>query len=703
MTSPDDIKSQIDELQEKLTEVQAHELREQQFALEANERFEKNWVCLQKYYPEIVEALSNYELKEGFCIHVTKSGHGNFVPNGFSTPLYSQDPIKQAKEQVQKQTHNPAFSLTDYTGYPDNEVDTRLHSSYMAKLGRHMRKVRDYQKSKLTKLPDTFPSGIIFGIGLGYHVTELLKETTFDYLFLIEPDFEQFYASLFCTDWYQLIEKIDKQGNCLFFHLGVDKNNFINDLEHLVEEVGAFSAVRSFCFQHTPDSKINELISDWGREYFRFQMGHGFFNDAITGLAHSISHLEKDQSFLTNKKRLPEPLLELPVFVVGNGPSLDEAIDYLIDNQNKGIVVAAGSALASLEKVGVQADFHVLVERPYANYKIVEDSLPKEVYQKVNLLAVNMVHPATNDLYKWTGLALKGNEAGSDLINSLMLVKNGKMLPYIPYCNPLVANTALSFFLNFGFKNVYLFGVDNGSLPSGKHHSTHSFYKKSESDQEGIACAPVTQSKLKGNLGNSFVFTNDLYKISRSQLEKLIAHYPKRDVFNVGNGAWIEGAHPLASGELIDHQYDIDKPILVEAIKKSYFERLAMTNLSESDYQVHRFTEACEHLLEIMDESFSSISEASAILKRQQRYVYSFKNTVLGHIFHLLKGSLLYYHCPMITLLYSYEDTDFTLEKFNELFELWKQYIIDMKLYFAENYKKFCDYLNPEQIAALEK
>ena len=698
-----DINNELEHISEKLEKTIKHQEREAIFATEANERFEKNWQCFTHYYPEIVAALSKLQLRDDFCIHVTQSGHGNIIPKNALAPLYSQNPLEQSQEQVRRQIEHPVFSLTDYTGYPDSSSDKRLHTEYMVKLGQFMRKLREYDEKKIAQLPCHFPSGIIFGVGLGYHIPELLNHTEFDYLFIIEPDIEQFYASLFCIDWFDVIKKIDDQGNCLFFNLGADKNTFIQGLENVVEDIGAFSAVRSFCYQHTPGREINELIANWAADYFRFQMGHGFFNDAITGFAHSIAHIESNQSFLTNKASLPASLLDIPVFIIGNGPSLDEAVEYLKNNQNKGIVVAAGSAIVSLERLGIQADFHVLVERPYANYKIVADSLPNEAYKRVNLLAVNMVHPKTTELYKWSGLALKGNEGGTDFINFLSLKNRSKTLPLIPYSNPLVSNTALSLFLNFGFKNVYLFGVDNGSLPTGKHHSDHSFYKKDKDDEKGISCAPVTEKTLPGNLSDSFVYTNDLYKVSHSQIEKLLEIFPAVDVFNIGNGAKIKGAISLAADILIDPENSLDKPPLLELIKTRYFENLNLDKLNDEDYEIQRFIDMCDHLLVISNEPYTTIKEAADLLKRQQRYVYSFKNSPLGHIYHMMKGSLLYYHCPLITLLYSYENETFTLEQFDELFLLWQNYIVDMRDYFEDNYKKPCDFLNDQQLKIMNQ
>ncbi|WP_462150931.1 6-hydroxymethylpterin diphosphokinase MptE-like protein [Pseudoalteromonas xiamenensis] len=468
---------QIHQLDEKLASSVEHKKREAKFAEEANIRFENNMSAFSKYFPDIAKLLSTYQVRDDFCLHVTPSGHGNFLPKGCSAPLYGDDPIVQSKKQVESQTLHPFFSLTDYTGYNSDDSDKRVHTRYMTALSSVMRKIESDNSERIKSLPSHFPSGIIFGIGLGYHIPLLLERTTFDYLFIVEPDIEQFFASLFCIDWCDLIQSIDGQGGCLFFNLGADKRSFVKDLENIAEDIGAFSLVRSFCYQHTPQAEINELITKWCNDFFLFQYGHGFFNDALTGLAHSIHLVEKSAQFLGWNKNSNIDF-DTPIFIIGNGPSLDEAEEFIRQHHEQAIVVAAGTAVATLYRKGIPTDFHVLVERPYSNYKIFGDIVPAEVYREINLLGLNTLYPDNVDRYKWAGIATKGNEAGTFLLDLIAYQQTGRILPLIPYSNPVVANTALSFALYLGFKNIYLFGVDNGNLPCGSHHSKDSIYKK---------------------------------------------------------------------------------------------------------------------------------------------------------------------------------------------------------------------------------
>ncbi|MDK1285599.1 6-hydroxymethylpterin diphosphokinase MptE-like protein [Pseudoalteromonas umbrosa] len=685
------LEEQIQLLDEQLSSSIEHQAREAEFAEKANDRFALNISCFQKYFPDIAQAISDFQVREDFCIHVTTTGYGNFVPADMSAPVYSDDPIGQVKQQVEHSIKNPMFSATDYTAYQPNDADKRIHVRYMGALTRAMRKIQAHNKAHFTELPACFPSAMIFGIGLGYHIELLLEKTQFDYCFLIEPDFEVFFASLFCTDWFKIIEKVDEQGGSLFFQLGADKESFIKDLEVLADDIGAFSVVRSFCYQHTPLPEIIELIQQWSQQYFRFQFGHGFFNDAITGLSHSVHLLEKNIPILVQpkEKRLD---LSTPVFILGNGPSLDEAEQFIKDNCDKAILMAAGTSIASLYKKGIPVDFHVLVERPYSNYKIFGDILPPEEYKKTNLIGLNTLYPDNTDRYKWSGIAGKGNEAGTFLLEIISQTQRQVGIPLMPYCNPVVANAALSFSMFAGFKNIYLFGIDNGNLLTGEHHSKDSIYRLNQEDEneDGVVCLKMDGKYLPANFGGQ-VESNDLFMTAHSQIEKLIAHYPNRAVYNIGNGAKINGAHEVHAEELLPLPTDRDKLSQVEFLKQDYFEQFNVDSVDDSLLGVEAFEEICEHVLNLAQEPIPTRKDASDNLLRQARYIYSLRNSVLHHLHHMFKGALLYYHCPMLSLLYTYEDEQFTLESYKELNELWKGYVSEMKESYKKDYRAKCD------------
>ena len=658
--------------------------RERQFAVESRQRFNDNIRVFEKYYPDIAKTIKEYQPSNDFRILVTSTGVGNFIPNTVPVPIYSDDPIGQTRSQLEKNEQKGHYSLTQY-GFDIADNDHRIHSRFMGKLSSTIKTFRQSEPDVLRTLPTHFPTAILFGIGLGYIVTELLDKHSFDYIYISEPDLEVFYASLFCTDWVTLIENIDQSGGTLFLQIGLGVEQFFNALKKIASDIGAYSIIRAFCYQHYPSAEVNQQIAAFFNGYYEIQSGYGFYNDAITGLAHCLMNYQNRSHFLVPAVR--RKYIDMPVVVVGNGPSLDSAAEVLKAIQNNVIIFACGTALGSLARLGIKADFHVLVERPRTTYDALLHSFAPSFYADLNLLAVDVIYPDAVDLYKWAGLGLKGPEAATVFSQLITLEDHKQLLPSLPYPGPLVANTALSYAFTLGFQEVYLFGVDNGYL-DGKTHSANSIYANNENYKKIVDKG--ARIKLKGNLTQDVMATN-LLMLAHKFMERLIKTDKKITVYNVGEGAFIEGALPVTEEDVFVRPAQVPKVEVVEQIKEKFFKKIDF-NVNEERLAFNLFDDICDHLNDIASEPFSSRKEASDILKRQARYVYAFRNTRFAHLFHMLKGSLLYYHCPMLTLLYQYEDEQVSIECFTALLELWKDYVSAMKVDYRQSWNKKCDW-----------
>lgn len=701
MNLPPDFQSQLFELEKKLKEQEEHEEREANFALLANKRFENNLKAFKKYYPDIYELVKNFKPRDDFCIHVTKSGEGNFVPKGKSSPLYSDTPIEQATKQVEHFLKNPKLFRTEYTKVDFLNQDERLHIQYMQKLVRLIKELGIYESPNLlSEISDSFSSCIIFGLGLGYAFQVMLEKVDFSFIYLVEPDVESFFASLFCIDWSSIIEKLDENGGSLFLLLGSTEEDISKDLNNIVENVGAFSVVNCLCFESYNDVSLKRLSKQFYDNYYKFQFGFGFYNDSITGLSHSIYNVNCNffNSNINYDKSSDE---ETPVFIVGNGPSLDRSIAYLKKNQSKALIFACGTALGSLYEAGIQADFHVLVERPLRNYESLLDMIPKSEYKKLNLLAVNTVYPDTCKLYKWAGLSLKGNEAGSDLLNIKHFLETGSELPFISYSNPLVSNTALSYALSFGFSNIYLFGIDNGSLDVESIHSKFSIYSKNKQDGIKYKELELEAEFVEGNFGKKLK-TNATFKVSNNQLSELIKLFNFSKVKNIGDGLQIDGTVLLAEEELLDINSILCKEKVIDKIQSKFLQRdysldEDLPNLKKS------FERIISHLISIAEEDIHSVETAMGNMLRQSNYLLSFKNTLNRVSYNIVKGSLLYYHSPMVSILYALNCKNKNLHNFKKLNEVWISYLKAMRADFPISLTEKCQWSFKKESVALSK
>ncbi len=683
-----DLEKQLVEIESKLADVVAQKEREIVFEQISQQRFEQNLQTFQQYYPDVYNSITQYKKRDDFKFIVREGGFADFIPAGHDIPLYGVDIEETVATQVERYRNKAFFSMTKY-GFGVKSDDIRIHIQYMHALDEHLADFYAQDLTPISKLPEHFPSAIIFGVGLGYHIPLLLKQHSFDYLFISEPDLELFYASLYCIDWSSIIKKIDEEGKTLFLQVGVSYKQFFATLSAVAADIGAFSLVRSYCYQHYPSPEVNQLIKEFFQRYSDFQLGFGFYNDAITGLAHGIENLNKGYEFFYKEPKAPKfPYADVPVFVIGNGPSLDDAAGLLQQVKDRAIIFASGTALGSLLKMGIDPDFHVLVERPKITYDILLDTQPKEVYEKLNLLTVDVMYPDVLDLYKWAGVGLKGPEASTFFLYQYIAIKKQKLLKAMPNCGPLVVNTALSYAVSMGFKEIYLVGVDNGYINQATH-SKFSIYSDENLDFKRTVNKNA-RHKLEGNFGG-VVMATDLLKVAKTQIENLINTSKNTFFYNVGYGAKLEGAHPLIVEDVFIPKTAIDKDKVVADIKSRFFTDFEL-NVTEADINFKLLNDVCEHMIAIAEEPYHSRVEASDLLMRQARYLYAFNGTKFTYIFHMVKGSLLYFHCPMLTMLYSVEEEKETLEHFEKVRKLWVGYLNDIKNDFPLNWNTKCDW-----------
>jgi hypothetical protein len=689
----DNIQKTLKALEEKIEATIKKQQKQKLFEENSNAVYLKNLEAFKLYFPDLYQQIQNFKPREDFNLFVTESGHGNFIPKGQIKPLYGNNPVEQSKNQVEKYTDKAFFGRMElYRSVPAGmRVDKRIHIRYMADLVESFIESDLENEEIIGSLPKHFPTCMMFGLGLGYALSTLLEQFSFDYVFVCEPDFETFYASLFCIDWSTILHESDEQDRSVFLKVGVSFEIFLQELMSIVDSVGPSSLVSSFCYQHTPGAEVNALIEQFFENFELIQLGYGFYNDAVTGLAHTIENVNENRCpvFLPTKANKAK-LNGLTAYVVANGPSLDEAIEVIKENKDNAIIFAAGTALNSLIKVGITPDFHVLVERPKLTYDYLVETVDFAYLKNLNLLTVDVMYPEVPPLYQWSGMSLKGPEAGSLFSQYEFLKSHQQLLPALASSGPLVANTALAFATAFGFEEIYLFGVDNGYPISGQTHSKLSIYNEKNRNEAFNVSADEATHMLDGNLGGK-VKAISLMVQAKQKMESLIKSTPKTSFYNVGSGAKIEKAEPLYADDVLPTAGKQDKQRVVEAMKTSFFTNITFDE-PEKSVGKEEFASLCDYLIEIANRPFHSRKDASDLLKAQSRVVYAYRGKKFGHLYHVIKGSMMYFYCALLSLLYFYTDEAKTLKAFAAGLVVWKNYINAMKSDYPDAWEKRCEH-----------
>lgn len=693
-----DEKLQLDAVEKKLRTIVEKEREEAKFADEANALFERNLVTFRKYFPDIAEKFFFHKPQKEFHLFLNENGTANIIDYSTKVPMYSENPEKQASDQINSSILNPVTTHQNYLSLKSLENDANfIHVDLLKKIGESYSSAISNMVEGID-LKSKIPSLVIFGIGLGYHLNELFNKIDAEYINIFEPEEDYFYASLFTFDWQSFLKKVDEKGSYLYLSIGVSEEETYTILYERAQTLGPFTISNSFYFQHYPSFKVNALITKLRDEFHRLFMGWGFFDDQLMGLAHSVANVHNKAPYLDLNKTKFNAYRDVPVFVIANGPSLDKDIDKIRELQNSAIIFSCNSATTALLKYGVIPDFHIALERTRETYDFLEFFIDEKYRKEIKLLTLNVMQPEVLDLFNWSGLALKGREAGSCLHQVTELLERTKLSTTLGYCNPVVGNTGLSFAITLGFKNIYLFGVDNGYIDPMHHHSKASMYYDDKGESTHSALEIGGKMTVEGNFGEKVITDHFLFS-GKSQMETLLASPESKGVscFNCSDGAKIKGALPLYSNDIILPSNDVIKEKVIDFICDDLFVKLD-DKVNLDNYLFHEeFNNVCNKLIDIIKPKAKSKEEALIQAIEQFRYINYLKESKYAHLFLLLEGEVLYVSSILINLVFSYGMNSGVLTEYEKLKMIWCDFLDELPEYYLNNWKECSQHVFPTE------
>jgi hypothetical protein len=671
---------EIDELlahAEKQLDLMAEKARlEKALAHSMPRKFEENILAFEKYMPQIAAQFRHYRPKETQMV-CSLSGAANLIDNLTGRPLYGDDPVEQSRQQVEEVIENPKYTRLAFS--LDEEVEnTFIHTKYMHKIHQVFLDAQEELKP-LTTIPEHLGSMILFGVGLGYHLRHLVDEITIDHLYICEPNTDWFFTSLYTCDWKYVLETIDDRDGSMYLHLGVSYKQFTGDFINELKDKGSFNAVNSVIYQHYPSNELRLIIERFSQDFHMVTIGWGFFDDGIISIAHDFANAQKKTPLIKKDAKLPHKWQGVPVFIVANGPSFDLAVDAIKEHEGEVVIFSCGSVLPVLLKMGIIPDFHLEVERTKFTYDYFVEFVALEDTKKINFLTANIMHPGCSDLFKWTGMGFKPTEASTIIASDYM--DRHVNFAQLKFCNPQVANTALSFACHMGFHEIYLFGTDCGYKDPKYHHAKSSLYYTDDGEEKERMGKLVRAGEIEvdGNFGGK-VFSTAFMNTGRFYMEHLLKLYPKRNVFNCSDGVKIEHAAPLLVEDLLLMGNLPDKSEVVEYLKSVQFKEREFTEQDYIDWlAIDKFGEICDELIKFTDKDFKSRSEIAKALMHQVRYLFSYSHSKYRHLYFLLEGSITYIHSVFRMILWGFEDEEKTVETMMEAIKLFNVYMIKAK------------------------
>ncbi|WP_206810934.1 motility associated factor glycosyltransferase family protein [Paradesulfitobacterium ferrireducens] len=377
-------------------------------------------------------------------------------------------------EQLQNATIDDETSVSLFQGkggfytavkrVSDSEI--LLHSLYdPIREARRMIDEGEYHK---------YNSVFVIGLGLGYHLLELLKTTREDcYIHVFECDWDIIKAAMQVIDFGEILGT-----HRVILAFGSNKSNrVILDSVFTIPEV--IINLHNMTFLVFPPKK--RLESEWVDEsqrlvldLFRFHK-YGMGDDLEYWSVNGLKNLVSNAKYIAASPH-PESIANgwnKPVVIVLAGPSLSKNIHILKEWQDRVTIFCVNTVFKRLLDYGIIPDATFSLDRSpliYEQHYARPESIPEEIL----FIGNTSVDPRIADLFKRKIFLLSMETFQSELAQD---IKGGSIA-----AGYSVTHFAFSFARHCGMSPIVLVGQDLAFGENGYTHSTGTVYENSKVD-----------------------------------------------------------------------------------------------------------------------------------------------------------------------------------------------------------------------------
>jgi len=425
---------------------------------------------------------------------------------------------------------------------------------------------------------------VYIGTGLGYHLQEINKKIDSYITLIIEPDIEIFRLSLFTTD-YTIFDEGNKK---LFLSIGNDKLKRL----HNIASFSSYHDYMNYNVKYYNFLESTSYIKNELKDYFGNNSVIDFpYKAIIQVFGRTLYYMKDNNKFISLPKSLEKTILsDKKLLVISAGPSLDNYIDWIKENQNKFTIVCVDVITKKLEKNGIIPDivFSIDPSEKCADFLNTEDPnfLNNSIIVFLSQQAVETYELLKNkNIYFTQGLNLQSK------------------LGYFG-SSPNVGTFSFLATILLGAKELYLIGCDAAfNQETGERYATGSshFIK----DKQKLADKKTYDHDdlviVKGNLRDE-IKTNKGLLSFRSDYERTIFSLKESfdfECYNLSDGVFIEGINPCT---------------------KENINSLSLSLKEKDSNLIKRFDDICEVMNEEDTNYDSSVKNIKLIIKKMEKF-----------------------------------------------------------------------------------
>jgi hypothetical protein len=437
---------------------------------------------------------------------------------------------------------------------------------------------------------------IFLGTLLGRHISRIAEKYKSEVYLVSEKNLEIFRLSLFVTDY-----SILARDKIVIFSIMEDEFTFEKKVMNFLVINKFSNYLIKLC---ATDINIQEYIDGTLSTILNAKPSSFDYNRILYNFVRNVSlKLNSKYNILLIKdmKNKFKLLNNIPILFIASGPSLDENLTWIIENQNNFYIVSIGSAAKKLLENNIRIDMLFTLD---PQYNVLDKrQFPEEVISKLEntIIIASMI----TDERILTKFKIE-NVFIYEVFFSFY--KENKIFDVSS-----VGELAVGFLLNMNIEELYLVGLDLAlDKNTGKTHSSGTSgireFKTNNStrreDNIEIYGLRTRTFQVPGNFEKK-VSTTGLFSSSIFHLNKILEEKEEKiKVYNLSShGAAFINTFPICPNDIIikDHFHIIDKN---EQILKELYLYSSSTLSEESKENIQK---EIIYIRKIIDEKLNNI------------------------------------------------------------------------------------------------
>jgi hypothetical protein len=215
----------------------------------------QNKSAFSKHIPSLINELHSIS-SNNISIFCNQNEEYNIVDFGLGQTLYGESPLAEIAEQCQQLPQNSAYlSFADFSSAAPITKE-KWQSEDLEQVLQAYQTSAKFVETK-AKTADVL---VVLGLGLGHHIDWLIEYCSAKHIIIYEPESQYFKSSCLVKDWRSVLEKVMETGTSLYFQIGKNGENLIQDLSELSAQ---FDVKDVMLFQHYYESTFDAVMHDF--------------------------------------------------------------------------------------------------------------------------------------------------------------------------------------------------------------------------------------------------------------------------------------------------------------------------------------------------------------------------------------------------------------------------------------------------------